>query len=249
MDRDREGKVVLITGASRGIGSAIATVCAREGARVAFIYRQNLEGAEKTRAAIEEMGTEVRFYQADVGDFNRAREIVTDVCETFGTVDVLVNNAGINRDGVIWKMTEQAWDEVLSTDLKGVFNYTGAVAPIFREKKYGRVITVASINGLRGKFGQSNYSAAKAGVIGFSKSVARELGRAGVTVNVVCPGLIGTEMIDNMPDEFKKAALQEIILGRIGAPEDVAEVIAFLASDKARHVTGEVIKVDGGQYI
>ena len=249
MSRDLEGKVVLITGASRGIGAAIAQVCAREGARVAFIYVRNLDGAEKTRAALEELGAEAKFYQADVGDFDRAQEIVDDVCETFGTLDVLVNNAGINRDGVIWKMTEQAWDEVLSTDLKGVFNYTRAAAPVFREKKSGRIITVASINGLRGKFGQSNYSAAKAGVVGFSKSVAREVGRASVTVNVVCPGLIGTEMIENMPDEFKKSAMQEIILGRIGAPEDVAEVVSFLASDKARHVTGEVIKVDGGQYI
>jgi len=249
MSRDLEGKVVLVTGASRGIGSAIAQVCAREGAKVAFIYVRNLEGAEKTQAMLEEMGAEAKFYQADVGNFARAQEVVDDVCETFGTLDVLVNNAGANRDGVIWKMTEEAWDDVLSTDLKGVFNYTRAAAPVFRGQKRGRIITVSSINGLRGKFGQSNYSAAKAGVVGFSKSIARELGRAGVTVNVVCPGLIGTEMIESMPDDFKKSALQEIILGRIGAPEDVAEVIAFLASEKARHVTGEVIKVDGGQYI
>ncbi len=249
MSRDLEGKIALVTGASRGIGSAIARVCAREGARIAMIDMQDSGDDDETLVALEEMGAEVRFYQADVGDFARAQEVVAEVVETFGTLDILVNNAGINRDGVIWKMSETAWDDVLATDLKGVFNYTRAATPVFRAQKSGRIINVSSINGLRGKFGQSNYTAAKAGVIGFSKSVAREMGRAGVTVNVVCPGIIGTEMIESMPDEVKKAAIQEIVLGRIGAPEDVAEVIAFLAGDKARHVTGEVIKVDGGQYI
>ncbi|MFH1531031.1 MAG: SDR family NAD(P)-dependent oxidoreductase [Pseudomonadota bacterium] len=249
MSRALEGKVVLVTGAGRGIGAAIARVCAREGARVALLDMQGPEAADETLAALAGLGAEVRFYQADVGDFHRAQEVVAEICETFGTLDVLVNNAGINRDGVIWKMSEESWDSVLTTDLKGVFNYTRAAAPVFRAQKSGRIINVSSINGLRGKFGQSNYTAAKAGVIGFSKSVARELGRSGVTVNVVCPGLIGTEMIESMPEAAREAALEEIVLGRMGTPEDVAEVIAFLASDKARHVTGEVIKVDGGQYI
>jgi len=200
-------------------------------------------------AQLEAMGAEARVYQADVADFARAHEIVADIRETFGTLDILVNNAGANWDKVIWKMTEEAWDAVLATDLKGVFNYIRAAVPVFRENKGGKIITVSSINGLRGKFGQSNYAAAKAGVIGLSKSVAREVGRSGVNVNVVCPGLIATEMIRNMPEEFKETALQEIIIGRIGTPEDVAEVIAFLASERARHITGEVIKVDGGQYI
>lgn len=244
-----EGKVALVTGGSSGIGTAIVRVFAREGARVAFTYCRNKEGAEKALADIRSMGAEGQTYQADVADFSRTQEVLENVCETFSTLDILVNNAGANQDKVIWKMTEAMWDEVIATDLKGVFNYIRAAAPTFREKEFGRIITVSSINGLRGKFGQSNYSAAKAGVIGLSKSVARELGRSGVTVNVVCPGLIATQMILSMPEDFKQQALQEIVLGRIGTPEDVAEVIAFLASEKARHITGEVIKIDGGQYI
>jgi len=184
-----------------------------------------------------------------VASFRHAAQVVEAVQKEFGTVDILVNNAGLNRDGVIWKMEESAWDEVIAADLKGAFNYIRMVAPIFREKKGGKIITISSINGLRGKFGQTNYSAAKAGVIGLCKAVAKELGRYGVNVNVVCPGLIATEMISSMPEEFLQKAKEEIVLGRIGEPEDVAELVAFLASDRARHITGEVIKVDGGQYI
>lgn len=244
-----EGKIALVTGGSSGIGTATVRTLAREGARVTFTYRRNKEGAEKTLAELRSMGAEGQAYQADVADLARTQEVLDAVCQTFSTLDILVNNAGANQDKVIWKMTEEMWDEVIATDLKGVFNYIRSAAPILREKKSGRIITVSSINGLRGKFGQSNYSAAKAGVIGLSKSVARELGRSGVTVNVVCPGLIATEMIQSMPEDFKQQALEEIVLGRIGTPEDVAEVIAFLASDRARHITGEVIKIDGGQYI
>lgn len=249
MSRELEGKVALITGGSSGIGTATTQVFAREGAKVAFIYRKNKEGAMANLAKLESMGAFARAYQADVADFARAHEVVNEVKEEFGTIDILVNNAGANWDSVIWKMTEEIWDSVMGTDLKGVFNYIRAVVPIFRESKSGKIVTVSSINGLRGKFGQSNYSAAKAGVIGLSKSVARELGRSSVNVNVVCPGLIGTEMIESMPDEFKETAKKEIILGRIGTPTEVGEVIAFLSSERARHITGEVIKVDGGQYI
>ncbi len=249
MSGELAGKVALVTGGSSGIGTATTRVFAREGAKIAFTYRKNEAGALANKAALEAMGAQVRIYQADVGDFARAQEVVDDVREHFGTVDILVNNAGANWDTVIWKMTEEIWDAVINTDLKGVFNYIRAAVPIFRENKSGKIVTVSSINGLRGKFGQSNYAAAKAGVIGLSKSVAREVGRAGVNVNVVCPGLIATEMIQGMPDDFKETAVKEIIIGRIGAPEEVAEVIAFLSSERARHITGEVIKVDGGQYI
>ena len=249
MSKRLEGKVALVTGGSSGIGTAIVQSLATEGANVAFTYHSNKEGAESVLAEIESMGAQGAFFQADMADYAKAQEIVDQVIEKFGTLDILVNNAGANQDKVIWKMTEAMWDEVIATDLKGVFNYIRAAAPIFREKKSGRIITISSINALRGKFGQSNYAAAKAGVIGLSKSVAKEMGRANVTVNVVCPGLIATKMIQSMPDDFKEKALEEIVLGRIGTPEDIAELTTFLASDGAKHITGEVIKVDGGQYI
>ncbi|HJL63299.1 MAG TPA: SDR family NAD(P)-dependent oxidoreductase [Candidatus Marinimicrobia bacterium] len=249
MIKTLDGKIALVTGGSSGIGTAIVQSFAQAGAHVAFTYHSNKEGAEAVLAEIEAMGVKGAYFQADMADFAKAQEVVDQVNEKFGTLDILVNNAGANQDKVVWKMTETMWDEVIDTDLKGVFNYIRAASPNFREKKYGRIITVSSINALRGKFGQSNYAAAKAGVIGLSKSVAKELGRSNVTVNVVCPGLIATKMIQSMPDDFKEKAMKEIVLGRIGTPEDVAEVITFLSGDGAKHITGEVIKVDGGQYI
>lgn len=243
------GKTALITGASSGIGTAAARVFAREGANVALTYRKNEDGARAALAAVEAEGVKGKVYQADVANYDRAHEIIADVVETFGALDILVANAGANWDGVIWKMTEEQWDAVIATDLKGVFNYCRAVAPLFKEASGGKIVNVASINGLRGKFGQANYAAAKAGVIGLSKTLARELARSNVNVNVVCPGLIGTEMIRAMPEDALAKSTAEILLGRLGEPEDVAEVIAFLASERARHITGEVIKVDGGQYV
>jgi 3-oxoacyl-[acyl-carrier protein] reductase len=249
MTKTLEGKSALVTGASSGIGTATALILAREGADVAFTYRRNKEGAEALVAKLEAGGRKGLAFQADAADGARAQAVVQEVIQAFGGLDILVNNAGANQDAVIWKMTEQAWDEVMATDLKGVFNYIRAVAPHFRERKGGKIVTVSSINGMRGKFGQSNYAAAKAGVIGLSKSVAKELGRSSVNVNVVCPGIIGTDMVKSMPQEALQTSIAEVVLGRLGTPEEVAEVIAFLASERARHITGEVIKVDGGQYI
>ncbi len=249
MNKTLEGKTALVTGGSSGIGTAIVKSFAQAGAHVAFTYHSNKEGAESVLSEIKAMGVKGAYFQADMADFEKAQNVVDQVIEQFDTLDILVNNAGANQDKVVWKMTESMWDEVIDTDLKGVFNYIRAASPIFRGKKYGRIITVSSINALRGKFGQANYAAAKAGVIGLSKSVAKELGRSNVTVNVVCPGLIATKMIQSMPDDFKEKAIEEIVLGRIGTPEDVAEVITFLSGTGAQHVTGEVIKVDGGQYI
>ena len=178
-----------------------------------------------------------------------AQAMVDTVVKEFGRVDILVNNAGVNRDAVIWKMTEEQWDEALAINLKGYFNYIRAVAPLFKDQGSGKIVNVTSINGIRGKFGQSNYTAAKAGIIGLTKTVARELARFNVNCNAVAPGLIETEMMKTAPEEVKQKALAEIVLGRLGTPEEVAWLVSFLCTEKARHITGEVIKVDGGQYI
>lgn len=244
-----EGKKAIVTGGSLGIGASIALELARTGCDVAINYRKHDDEAKKIVAEIEKMGHKGLAVKADVSSFNDAAAMVTEVIKNFGGLHILVNNAGINRDGVIWKMTEQQWDEVISIDLKGYFNYARAAAPVFKEQSFGKIINVTSINGLRGKFGQTNYSAAKAGIVGFTKALARELGKFNVNVNAVAPGLIETDMIKDAPQSVRDAALAEIVLGRIGKPEEVASVIVFLCSEKARHITGEIIKVDGGQYI
>jgi len=244
-----EGKRAIVTGGSMGIGASIAKVLARQGANVAINYRKHDTEARQVVAEIESLGRKGLAIKADVANFADAQRMVDEVKEKFGGLDILVNNAGINRDSVVWKMTEQQWDEVLDTNLKGYFNYIHAAVGIFREQKSGKIVNVTSINGLRGKFGQTNYSASKAGIIGLTKALARELGKSNVNVNAVAPGLIETEMMKDAPETVKEAALAEIVLGRLGKPEEVAEVIAFLCSEAARHITGEVIRVDGGQYI
>jgi len=244
-----EGKRAIVTGGSLGIGRAIALDLAANGADVAFTYRRHGEEAKQVAQEIQEMGRGALVLQADVASFEGAQEIANKVVEEFGGLDILVNNAGMNWDGVIWKMTEEQWDRVIEVNLKGFFNYIRAVAPILKEQGSGKIVNITSINGLRGKFGQTNYSASKAGIIGLTKAVAREMGRYSVNVNAVAPGLIETEMVKEAPDSVKELALSEIVLGRLGQPEEVASVVTFLCSDKARHITGEVIQVDGGQYI
>ena len=246
---DLQGKVAIVTGGSLGIGRAIALDLAANCADVAVNYRKHADEADAVVAEMERMGRHGLAVQADVASFAEAQQMVDPVREKFGRLDILVNNAGINRDGVVWKMSETQWDEVLDTNLKGYFNYIRAAAPIFKEQGSGKIVNITSINGLRGKFGQSNYSAAKAGIIGLTKAVARELGKFSVNVNAVAPGLIETDMMKEAPQDVKDKALAEIVLGRLGAPEEVAHVVTFLCSDLARHITGEVIKVDGGQYI
>jgi 3-oxoacyl-[acyl-carrier protein] reductase len=246
---DLANKSAIVTGGSLGIGSAIAIDLAKNGANVALNYRKHAEEAEKIAEQIRVLGRKALVVKADVSSFQDAENMVKQVVESFGRVDILVNNAGINMDSVIWKMTEEQWDQVININLKGYFNYVRAVAGLFKQQNYGKIVNVTSINGMRGKFGQSNYSASKAGIIGLTKSVARELGKFSVNVNAVAPGLIETEMVHNAPEEVRQKALAEIVMGRIGQPEEVAQVVSFLCSDKARHITGEVIKVDGGQYI
>ena len=244
-----EGKRAIVTGGSLGIGAAIARELARQGADVAINFRRHDAEARQVVADIEALGRRGLAIQADVASFTDAQRMVAQVVEAWGGLDILVNNAGINRDAVIWKMTEEQWDEVLATDLKGYFNYIRAVVEIFRAQNSGKIVNITSINGLRGKFGQTNYSAAKAGIIGLTKALARELGRSNVNVNAVAPGLIETDMVRDAPPKVIEAALAEIVLARLGKPEEVAAVVAFLCSEAARHITGEVIKVDGGQYI
>jgi len=246
-----EGKSALVTGGSQGIGAAAALELAREGANVCLTYRKHAQEAEVYAEEIRQLGRKALAVKCDISSFAEAEQTVAAAIEAFGTLDILVNNAGMNWDGVSWKMTEEQWDRVIEVNLKGYFNFTRHAAPVFKEKRYGKIINITSINGLRGKFGQSNYSASKAGIIGYTKAVAKELGAFNVNVNAVAPGLIETAMLrqSEARDKIVDLAMAEIVLKRVGQPEDLAYVVAFLASDKARHVTGEVIKVDGGQYI
>ena len=246
---DLGGKAAIVTGSSMGIGRATALYLARCGCDVAINYRSHAAEAEALGGQIEELGRRTCVVKCDVASFADAGRMVEEVHSAFGRLDILVNNAGINRDGVIWKMTEDMWDTVMDTDLKGYFNFIRAVAPIFREQKSGKIVNLTSINGMRGKFGQANYAAAKAGIIGLTKTVAKELGKSSVNVNAVAPGLILTDMMSGMPDDVKQKSIDETVLGRLGTPEETAAVIAFLCSEESRHITGEVIKVDGGQYI
>jgi len=243
------GKTAIVTGGCTGIGKAIAFKLAHYGADVAIIDVKSLNESEDIIRQINNSGRRAMYVHSDVADFMAAEQTIIKVFEYFGCIDILVNNAGINRDGVIWKMTEEQWDSVIDVDLKGCFNFIRAVSPYFKEQKYGKIVNITSINGIRGKFGQSNYSAAKAGVIGLTKAVAKELGRYSVNVNAVAPGLIETEMMKKTPGIVQDNALKEIVLNRFGQAEDVANLVAFLCSDLAKHITGEVIKVDGGQYI
>lgn len=246
---DLEGKVAIVTGGSLGIGTAIALDLAKNGANVAINYRKHDKEAKEVVAQIEQMGRKGLVVRADVSSFDDAQRMVETVINEFGRLDILVNNAGVNWDGAVWKMTEEQWDTVINIDLKGCFNYIRAVAPIFREQKSGKIVNITSINALRGKFGQANYSAAKAGIIGLTKTAAKELGKYSINVNAVAPGMIETGMMAGLPEDIKQKAIDETVLGRIGKPEEVAYVVTFLCTERARHITGEVIKVDGGQYI
>jgi 3-oxoacyl-[acyl-carrier protein] reductase len=244
-----KGKNAIVTGGSIGIGTSIALALAGAGANVALNYRRHADEANAVVAEIEKLGSKGLAVQADVASTQEAEAMVKKVIGEFGSIDVLVCNAGINRDSTIWKMTEEQWDQVLDTNLKGYFNYIRAVAPYFREQNHGRIINITSINGLRGKFGQSNYAASKAGIIGLTKTVARELGRNQVTVNAIAPGMILTDMAKQLEQKWLDIAIAETVMNKLGTPEDVAALVVFLASDLAGHITGQVISVDGGQYI
>ena len=244
-----DGKTALVTGASRGIGRAIALRLAAEGAHVAINYAGNTAKAEETKAAIEAAGGKAALFQADVSDSAQVEQMVAAVTEAFGTIDILVNNAGITRDGLLMRMKEEDFDAVLDTNLKGIFHVTKAVSKLMMKKRAGRIVNMASVVGIMGNAGQTNYAAAKAGVIGFTKSAAREFAARGITVNAVAPGFIATDMTAAMPEKAKEAMLAAIPLRRMGEPEDVANAVAFLVSDQASYITGQVVKVDGGMVM
>jgi 3-oxoacyl-[acyl-carrier protein] reductase len=244
-----EGKTAIVTGAARGIGAAIARLFAELGASVALIDEDEEKLSKTATNITEKTGCRSLPLTADVTSFDATENTVNKVIETFGGVQVLVCNAGINRDAAIWKMTEEQWDSVIETNLKGYFNFIRATATAFRKQKYGRIINITSINGMRGKFGQSNYAASKAGIIGLTKTVARELGASQVTVNAIAPGMIVTEMAEKLDQKWLDVAKAETVLDKLGKPEDIAHLTAFLASDLAGHITGQVFAVDGGQYM
>jgi 3-oxoacyl-[acyl-carrier protein] reductase len=244
-----DGKCALVTGASRGIGRAIAVKLASEGAKVALNYAGNAAAADEVKKEIEAAGGQAITVQADVSDPASVEAMIQTVVDAFGQIDILVNNAGITRDGLLLRMKDEDFDAVINTNLKGIFYTTKLVSKLMMKKRFGRIVNMASVVGLTGNAGQTNYAAAKAGVIGFSKSAAKELAARGITVNMVAPGFIETDMTAVIPEKAKEAMMGGIPLGRAGKPEDVANAVLFLVSDQAAYITGQVLKVDGGMVM
>ena len=241
-----QNKTAVVTGGSRGIGLAIAKKLAKGGADIAILYVGDKSEGEKAKEELLQYGTKIEQYYCDVSNFEASKQTVEKVIEDFGGIDILVNNAGITRDKLVLNMDESDFDAVINVNLKGTFNMIKHTYKHFMKKRCGRIVSTSSIVGLIGNAGQANYSASKAGIIGITKSVAKELAGRGVTVNAVAPGYIGTEMTNVLSDKVKDAMKAQIPAKRIGTPEDVANVVAFLCSDDAAYVTGEVIRVDGG---
>ena len=241
-----ENMTAVVTGGSRGIGRAIALAMAQEGANVAILYAGNREAAEQTEQEIAQIGGKVRAYQCDVSSFEQTETITKQILDEFGQVDILVNNAGIVRDGFLLSMKEEAFDAVIDTNLKGAFHMIRHLYSHMMRKRSGRIINISSIVGLTGNAAQANYAAAKAGVIGLTKSTAKELAGRGVTCNAIAPGYIQSDMTDAMPEKAKEAITSQIPMKRTGLPQDVANLAVFLAGPGASYITGEVIRVDGG---
>ena len=240
------GKTAVVTGGSRGIGKAISLKMAQSGADVAIIYAGNEKAAEETLCLIEQLGVKAKIYRCDVSDFNESKNTVNEIISDFGGIDILINNAGILRDGLILSMKEEDYDAVLNTNLKGAFHMIKHTYRHFMKKRKGRIINITSVSGIIGNAGQANYSSAKAGLIGLTKSTARELASRNITCNAIAPGFIETDMTSSLPDKVKEEAVNAVPLKRMGTPTDIANLAAFLASDEAAYITGEVIKIDGG---
>jgi 3-oxoacyl-[acyl-carrier protein] reductase len=243
------GRVAIVTGGASGIGRACALEFARGGASVAVVDIAGEDAMAKTTRLIREAGARVVAFHADVADYGKAERIIAETHTRLGGCDILVNAAGISEDAPVWRMTETQWERVLNANLKGAFCYVRAVAPVMRAQGMGKIVNVASIEAFRGRFGLSNYAASKAGLIGFTRAAAADLGRDGINVNCVAPGFTRTPMVAKLADEILNAAARSSVFGRICEPEEVAAVVAFLCTDAARYITGEVIKVDGGQTL
>ncbi len=241
-----QGRTAIVTGGSRGIGRAICLELARRGAAVLVNYNRSSQAAEEIIAQIQTAGGQATAFQADVSDFKQAQDLVKAATDTYGSLDILVNNAGITRDTLIMMMSEEDWDHVISTNLKSTFNCSKAAVRTMMRKRYGRIINITSVAGQMGNAGQTNYAASKAGQIGFTKSLAREIAARNITVNAIAAGYIETDIWANVPEEAKQAALSIIPLGRKGLPEEIAYAVAFLASDQAAYITGQILGVDGG---
>lgn len=239
-------QTAIVTGGSRGIGRAVAVRLAKDGMNLVINYRGNSAAAEETERICRELGAEVLLVQGDVSRAEDCEKLAAQAKEAFGRVDVLVNNAGITRDGLLARMTEEDFRAVLDVNLVGPWNMMKAVNRIMMKQRYGRIVNLSSVTGLMGNMGQTNYAAAKAGILGMTKSYAREVASRGITVNAVAPGFIDTDMTEAMPEGAKDKIVTEIPMGRTGKPEDVAEAVAFLASEQAGYITGEVLRVDGG---
>jgi 3-oxoacyl-[acyl-carrier protein] reductase len=245
-DKILQNKVAVITGGSRGIGQAIAISFAERGADIALIYSGNAQKAGQTLDEIKQLGAKAKAYQCDVSEYNETYNTVVQILNDFGTIDILVNNAGITIDKLVLTMTEQDFCRVLDVNLKGAFNMIKHVCPIMAKKRYGKIINISSISGIMGNIGQANYSASKAGLIGLSKTIAKEYASRNIRCNVIAPGFINTDMTQNLSDQIKEQVLSAIPLKRMGEPQEVASLAVFLASEYSDYITGEVIKVDGG---
>lgn len=243
-----EQKVALVTGGSRGIGKAIALRLAKEGSFVVVNYAKNKTAADEVVSQIEKEGGKAKAACFDVSDFDAVQEEIEKIVDELGGVHILINNAGITHDTLLLRMKFEDWNNVITTNLNGVFNCTKAVTRIMIKQRYGRIINITSVVGEMGNSGQTNYAASKAGIIGFTKAAAREMAARSITVNAISPGFIQTDITDNLPEEIRKQYIERIPLGRFGSPEDIAGVIAFLTSDEASYITGEVVRVNGGIY-
>ena len=240
-----EGKVALVTGATRGIGRAIALKFAEQGANIAFTYLSSVAAAESLVAEIEALGVRAVGFASNASDFEGAHNVIENVIAEFGQIDILVNNAGQTKDGLIMRMSEEQWDSIIDTNLKSAFNFTHAVTPAMARKRAGSIINMSSVVGTNGNFGQSNYAASKAGLLGLTKSIAKEMGARGIRCNAIAPGFIVTDMTDKLNDDIKAKLVADISLGRMGTADEVANVALFLASDMSSYISGEVIKVAG----